>query len=96
MNQASKIRVGYGLDETVQMRPHGGKQKKGRSVRYIEKEIEEGTDLRLDYRKLRLFGEWPVAFFVNPTVFEDATPDIAFGREAIFGLVATVMRARPC
>jgi malonate-semialdehyde dehydrogenase (acetylating)/methylmalonate-semialdehyde dehydrogenase len=86
--------VGYGLDETVQMGPLRDKEKKERVTRFIETGIKEGAKLTLDGRKVKLVGEWPHDCFLNPTVFEDVTPDMTIGREEIFGPVASIMRAR--
>jgi malonate-semialdehyde dehydrogenase (acetylating)/methylmalonate-semialdehyde dehydrogenase len=94
VDAASKIRVGYGLDETVQMGPLRDKTKKERVTKFIEKGIEEGANLRLDGRNVKLVDDWPQDCFLNPTVFEDVTPDMTIGREEIFGPVASIMRAR--
>ncbi|HDN74460.1 MAG TPA: CoA-acylating methylmalonate-semialdehyde dehydrogenase [Archaeoglobus sp.] len=94
VDAASKIRVGYGLDESVQMGPLRDKSKKERIIKFIEKGIEEGAKLRLDGRNVKLVGDWPHTCFLNPTVFEDVTPDMTIGREEIFGPVASIMRAR--
>lgn len=90
---ASTIKVGYGLDESVQMGPLRDKSKKERVVGFIEKGIEEGAKMRLDGRDLKLVGGWPHDCFLNPTVFEDVTPDMTIGKEEIFGPVASIMRA---
>jgi malonate-semialdehyde dehydrogenase (acetylating)/methylmalonate-semialdehyde dehydrogenase len=94
VDAALKIRVGYGLDESVQMGPLRDRSKKERVTKFIEKGVEEGAKLRLDGRNVRLVGEWPHDCFLNPTVFEDVTPDMTIGREEIFGPVAGIMRAR--
>ena len=94
VDAASKIRVGYGLDESVQMGPLRDKSKKERITGFIEKGIEEGAKLRLDGRNVKLVGDWPHTCFLNPSAFEDVTPDMAIGREEIFGPVASIMRAR--
>lgn len=91
---ASKIRVGYGLDESVQMGPLRDKEKKQRMLTYIEKGIEEGAKLVLDGRNIKLVGDWPHDAFLNPTVFTDVTPDMFIGREELFGPIASIMRAR--
>jgi len=39
-------------------------------------------------------GDWPHNYFLNPTAFEDVTPDMTIGREEIFGPLASIMRAR--
>jgi malonate-semialdehyde dehydrogenase (acetylating)/methylmalonate-semialdehyde dehydrogenase len=94
IDAASKIRVGYGLDETVQMGPLRDKSKKERVTKFIERGIKEGAKLSLDGRNVKLVGEWPHDCFLNPTVFEDVTPDMTIGREEIFGPVASIMKAR--
>jgi len=91
---ASKIRVGYGLDQSVQMGPLRDASKKERVAEFIEKGVNEGAKLRLDGRKVRLVGDWPHTCFLNPTVFEDVTPDMTIGKEEIFGPVACIMRAK--
>jgi len=91
---ASRIRVGYGLDESVQMGPLRDKSKKERVTEFIEKGIEEGAKLGLDGRNIRLIGDWPHTCFLNPTVFEDVAPDMTIGREEIFGPVASIMRTK--
>jgi len=91
---ASRIGVGYGLDESVQMGPLRDKSKKERVIGFVEKGVEEGARLRLDGRNVRLVGDWPHTCFLNPSVFEDVTPDMIIGREEIFGPVASIMRAR--
>jgi len=92
VDAGSKIRVGYGLDESVQMGPLRDKSKKERVIGFIENGIKEGAKLRLDGRNIKLVGDWPHTCFLNPTVFEDVMPDMAIGREEIFGPVATIMR----
>ena len=91
---ASKIKVGYGLDETVQIGPLQSVDGKERVLRYIEKGIKEGAKLRLDGRKPEIVGNYPDACFVGPTIFENVTPDMTIGREEIFGPVMSVMRAK--
>ncbi len=94
VGSASKIRVGYGLDESVQMGPLRDSAKKENVTRYIEKGLEEGAELRLDGREVRLVGEWPHDAFLNPTVFVDGMPDMEIGREEIFGPVANIISVR--
>ncbi len=91
---AKRIRIGYGLDESVQMGPLRDKTKKERVVGYIEKGIEEGARLILDGRKFELLGDLPEDTFVGPTVFEDVDPGMVIAQEEIFGPVACMMKAR--
>lgn len=94
VDAASKIRVGYGLDESVHMGPLRDKSKKERMIRFIERGIEEGAKLRLDGRNVKIVGDWPHTCFLNPSAFEDVTPDMYIGREELFGPIASIMRAR--
>jgi len=93
VSAASRIRIGYGLDDTVHMGPLRDAQKKEKVVKYIEKGIEQGATLRLDGRNVDLVGDLPDTCFVGPTVFEDVTLDMAIAREEIFGPVANMMKA---
>ncbi len=90
----SKIKVGYGLDESVQMGPMQSKDGKERVLKYIEIGIKEKAKLILDGRKPTITGNYPDVCFINPTVFENVTPDMTIAKEEIFGAVASVMRAR--
>jgi len=93
VDTASKIRVGYGLDESIQMGPMQSIDGKERVLGYIEKGIAEGAKLLLDGRKLNIIGDYPETCFVNPTVFADVTPEMTIAKEEIFGPVASVLRA---
>jgi len=93
VDTASRIRVGYGLDESIQMGPMQSIDGKQRVISYIEKGIEEGAKLILDGRKPNIIGDYPDTCFINPTIFEGVTPDMTISREEIFGAVASVMRA---
>ena len=91
---ASEIRVGYGLDERVQMGPLRDKEKKQRLVGVIQKGVDEGAKLVLDGRNIKLIEKWPHDAFLNPTVFTEVTPDMYIGREELFGPIANIMRAK--
>lgn len=93
VDAACKIRVGYGLDDSVQMGPMQSVDGKEKVIRYIEYGIKEGAKLILDGRKAKIIGDYPDTCFLNATIFEGVTPDITIGKEEIFGPVASVMRA---
>jgi malonate-semialdehyde dehydrogenase (acetylating)/methylmalonate-semialdehyde dehydrogenase len=94
VDTASKIRVGYGLDESIQMGPMQSIDGKNRVLRYIEKGIGEGAKLILDGRKSTIIGNYRDTCFVGPTVFSDVNPEMTIAREEIFGPVASVMRTK--
>ncbi|NLE45095.1 MAG: CoA-acylating methylmalonate-semialdehyde dehydrogenase [Chloroflexi bacterium] len=91
---ATNLKIGYGLDESVQMGPLRDVHKKRRVGQYIEKGVEEGARLRLDGRQFSMQGNLPDTCFLGPTVFQDVTPDMVIARDEIFGPVANIMRAR--
>ena len=92
---ASKIKIGYGLDESVQMGPLRDKEKKERVIGYIESGIKEGAKLRLDGREnIKVAGDYPETCFLGATIFENVAPDMEIGSEEIFGPVMSVMRVK--
>jgi len=91
---ASKIKVGYGLDDSIQMGPMQSIDGKQRVTRYIETGIKEGANLILDGRKPKISGDYPETCFLGPTVFDRVTPDMTIYKEEIFGPVASVIRAK--
>jgi malonate-semialdehyde dehydrogenase (acetylating)/methylmalonate-semialdehyde dehydrogenase len=94
VDAASKIRVGYGLDESTQMGPMQTVDSKKRVIEYIECGIREGAKLILDGRELKVTGDYPDSAFLNPTIFDGVTPEMTIAREEIFGPVASVLRAK--
>ncbi len=94
LESAAKIRVGYGLDESIQMGPVRDADKKANILRYIETGIKEGAKLILDGRKVKPEGGLPDTCFIGPTIFENVKPDSVLGSEEIFGPVMSIMRAK--
>jgi len=90
---ARRIKVGYGLDESIQMGPMQSLDGKRRVLEYIEKGLSEGAKLILDGRKLKIAGDYPDTCFIGPSIFTDVSPGMTIAREEIFGPVASVLRA---
>ena len=93
VDAVSKIKVGYGLDESIQMGPMQSADGKQRVAGYIEKGLAEGAKLILDGRKPEIIGDYPDKCFLNPTIFDGVTPEMTIAREEIFGPVANVISA---
>jgi malonate-semialdehyde dehydrogenase (acetylating)/methylmalonate-semialdehyde dehydrogenase len=91
---SSRIKIGYGLDESIQMGPVRDKEKRDKIMGYIEIGLKEGAKLRLDGRKPKIEGGLPDTCFVGPTIFENVTPKMRIGSEEIFGPVMSVFRAK--
>jgi malonate-semialdehyde dehydrogenase (acetylating)/methylmalonate-semialdehyde dehydrogenase len=88
---ASRLKVGYGLDETVQMGPVVSAMSKARILGMVDQGEEEGATVALDGRKLtvREYG----GYFVGPTVFDGVTRDMRLAREEVFGPVVSFLEA---
>jgi len=86
---ASKLKLGYGLDESTQMGPVISKKHQERVLGYIDKGEEEGAKPLLDGRGVKVPG-YEHGYFVGPTVLDGVTPDMTVAKEEIFGPVASV------
>lgn len=94
VERASTIKIGNGLDESVQMGPVRDRQKKERILNYIERGLKDGAGLLLDGRKADIRGDYPDTCFLGPTIFEDVRPDSVIGAEEIFGPVMSIIRVK--
>ncbi len=88
---ASRIRVGYGLDESVEMGPVISRKSMERIAGFVGRAEEEGADTVLDGRDVKVPG-YP-GYFVGPTVLDGVTGDMAISKDEVFGPVATFMEA---
>jgi malonate-semialdehyde dehydrogenase (acetylating)/methylmalonate-semialdehyde dehydrogenase len=87
---AANIKLGDGLDESVQMGPVVSQKSLDRILGYISKGLEEGATLLLDGRGATVEG-YPNGYFVGPTIFTDVTPGMTIAREEIFGPVLSII-----
>lgn len=90
---ASKIRIGYGLDDSIQMGPIQSPDGRERVLKYIEGGLKDGAEILLDGRTPEIIGDYPSDCFIGPSVFAGVTPEMTIAREEIFGPVAGVLRA---
>ena len=88
---ARSLKLGYGLDEDTEMGPVVSAAHRERVLGYVEQGKEEGAQLALD-RSSDGVDDYPNGHWVGPTVFEDVRPEMAIGREEIFGPVAAFSR----
>jgi malonate-semialdehyde dehydrogenase (acetylating)/methylmalonate-semialdehyde dehydrogenase len=87
---ASRLKVGNGLDETVQMGPLISQSHKERVLSFIEKGMEEGAELILDGRSIKVEnGE--EGFFIGPTIFDKVKGDMVIANSEIFGPVLGII-----
>jgi malonate-semialdehyde dehydrogenase (acetylating)/methylmalonate-semialdehyde dehydrogenase len=92
LDGAASLRLGSGLDPDVTMGPVISAPHRERIARYVSQGEKEGARLLLDGRQATV-SAYPAGHWFGPTVFENVQPDMAIGREEIFGPVAGLSRA---
>jgi malonate-semialdehyde dehydrogenase (acetylating)/methylmalonate-semialdehyde dehydrogenase len=90
---ASKLRVGNGLDQGVQMGPVITKQSKSRIESLIGVGEQEGAKAILDGRNARI-PTYEHGNFVNPTVLDGVPLNSALSDTEIFGPVLSLIHAK--
>lgn len=89
VERAKKLKVGYGLDETVEMGPCINQGQLDTVLSYIEIGKNDGAKLVAGGEKLT-GGDYDKGFFVQPTIFTDVTQKMRIWREEIFGPVLSI------
>jgi acyl-CoA reductase-like NAD-dependent aldehyde dehydrogenase len=90
--RAKKLKVGNGLDETVEMGPAVNEKQLETDLRYVEIGQNEGAKLMCGGNRLTE-GEYQYGWFMEPTVFTDVDPKMRIAQEEIFGPVVSII---PC
>ena len=89
---AASRKVGYGLDNGVQMGPVITQESKARVERLIELGAREGANVLVDGRQKQVDG-YEDGYFVFPTILDDVNPDSEIAKTEIFGPVLSLMHA---
>ena len=87
---AQKIKVGPGLDETMEMGPSIADQQWASVLAYIETGKKEGATLLTGGMRPDHLTQ---GFFIAPTTFDDVDPGMRIFQEEIFGPVLSVATA---
>ena len=90
---SSKLSLGYGLDESVEMGPLVSRKARERVLQYIQRGLDEGAKLVLDGRNVTC-RKYPRGYFVGPTIFDQVTPDMTIAKDEIFGPVANIIQTQ--
>ena len=93
VESAKATKIGYGLDEAVQMGPLRSKAAKDKVLSYIETGLKEGAKLILDGRNIKVPG-YENGYFIGPTIFDNVDAKSKIGAEEIFGPVMCLIRAK--
>jgi malonate-semialdehyde dehydrogenase (acetylating)/methylmalonate-semialdehyde dehydrogenase len=89
---AGALKVGYGLDESVQMGPVITPESKTRIEACIAQGVSSGAKPVLDGRSAAVNG-FERGNFLNPTVLDGVAPDSDLSRTEIFGPVLSLVHA---
>ncbi len=87
---AQKIKVGPGLDETMDMGPSIADKQWQSVMGYIETGKQEGARLLTGGLRPEHLAQ---GFFIAPTIFDDVTPGMRIFTEEIFGPVLSIATA---
>jgi acyl-CoA reductase-like NAD-dependent aldehyde dehydrogenase len=90
VERAKSLKVGDGLDPTVQMGPCINEAQLNTVMKYVEIGRGEGAKLACGGHRLQADG-WANGWFHEPTVFVECDPKMRIAQEEIFGPVVSVM-----
>src|SRR3984885_12413489 len=92
VDRAKRLRVGNGLDETVEMGPAVNENQLKTDLSYVAIAKDEGARLKCGGNILDK-GVYQHGYFMEPTVFADVDPKMRIAQEEIFGPVVSII---PC
>jgi alpha-ketoglutaric semialdehyde dehydrogenase len=100
VERAQQLRVGDGLDESVEMGPLINQQQLETSERYTKIALEEGASLLTGGRRLGADSldprseQWSRGYFFAPTVFAGVEPGMRIAQEEVFGPVVGLIECQ--
>jgi acyl-CoA reductase-like NAD-dependent aldehyde dehydrogenase len=92
VDRAKRLKVGNGLDETVEMGPAINESQLKTDLNYVQIGRNEGAKMLCGGNRLDS-GEYKYGWFMEPTVFADVDPKMRIAQEEIFGPVVSLI---PC
>lgn len=90
VERAKDLRVGSGLDESVDMGPIINLSQLDRVAEYVQIGMDEGARLILGGSRINPLP----GYFFEPTIFTEVAADMRIAQEEIFGPVLSLIRAR--
>ena len=90
--RASKLKLGSGLDESVEVGPCVNEAQREKIHSYVEIGKKEGATLVIGGKAAK-GGDLDKGWFYEPTIFAGVTPEMTIAREEIFGPVLSVLKA---
>ena len=92
VDRAKRLKVGNGVDETVEMGPAINESQLKTDLSYVDIGKDEGARLKCGGNILDK-GVYQHGYFMEPTVFADVDPKMRIAQEEIFGPVVSII---PC
>jgi aldehyde dehydrogenase (NAD+) len=93
VDRAEKLKVGNGLDESVEMGPCVSEAQRKSIHGYVEIGLKEGAKLACG-GKLLTGAAHKKGWFYAPTIFSEVRPGMTIAREEIFGPVLSVLKCQ--
>ena len=90
VDRAEELKVGDGLDESVQVGPQVNRQQIETSIRYCEIAKKEGAKLLTGGKPLTK-GAFAKGYFFPPTIFGKVKPGMRIAQEEVFGPVVSIL-----
>ncbi len=91
MPRVRSLKVGPGLDPESEMGPLITAEHRAKVSGYVDLGVEEGADLIVDGRDLKLQG-YEDGFFMGGCLFDHVRPEMRIYQEEIFGPVLSIVR----
>ena len=91
--KAEAMVVGCAYDPKTNLGPVVSKKHKESIEKWIQKGVDEGAELVLDGRGIKVPG-YENGFFVGPTIFDHVKPGMTIGDREIFGPVTCIKRVK--
>lgn len=88
-----KQKVGPAYDKSSNLGPVGSKGHQKFVLDWIEKGIEEGAQLVLDGRNVKVEG-YEDGYYIGHTIFDHVTEDMTIGNREVFGPVLCIKRVK--
>jgi len=92
-DMAGSIKVGYGLEEGVQMGPVITRESKSRIEGLIARGTSEGATVLLDGRNAKI-PNYEQGNFIKPTILDNVPPESELSKTEIFGPVLSLIHAQ--
>ena len=89
--RVAKLKVGPAADTGAEMGPLVTAEARDKVASYIETGLNEGAELAIDGRDLKVDG-YENGYFIGPCFFDAVTPDMTIYRDEIFGPVLIMVR----